>query len=313
MAHKISVIGAAGRVGETAAQVIAQRDLCQELALFDIHDGRTKGTALDIAETGPLFGFDTNVVGGNDPAILADSDILVVTAGFPRKPGMTRQDLLSKNVEIIDNIAANATKYAPNAIMIIVSNPVDIITYRAFTKLGWDRSRVFGQAGVLDSARMATFLAEETGFSTKDIQACVLGGHGDTMVPMLRYTTVSGIPVENFIAKDKLDAIVDRTRHGGAEVLGLKENSSAYQAPGTATADMVEAIVNKRNRIMPCVAILDGEYGQNDIAMGVPCVLGEGGLRNIVELKLNNEEQAGFDKTIGQLRADVEELKNLGL
>lgn len=308
--NKITIIGA-GRVGEACALTIAKQDLCKQLVLLDLDADATRGTALDIAQTAPIFGFDTEVTGGSDASLIKDSGIIVVTAGFPRKPGMSRQDVLGKNVPIIDGVVENAKRYAPNAILLIVSNPVDVLTYRAFQQAGWPRERVFGQAGVLDAARMACFVAQETGFSAKDINALVLGGHGDTMVPMIRYTTVNGVSVERFLSPTQIEQIIQRTRHGGAEILNLKKVSSAYQAPGNATAAMVDAIVHKRNRLMPTVAILNGEYGEKDLAMGVPCILSEGGIRKIVELELNSQEKQFFDVSVQQLRKDIVELKAL--
>ncbi|HEX5637543.1 MAG TPA: malate dehydrogenase, partial [Gammaproteobacteria bacterium] len=227
---KITVVGA-GRVGESTAQFIASRDLCRELVLIDINEGAASGAALDIQEDGPLFSFDTRLSGGSNPELMADSELIIVTAGIPRKPGMSRSDVLATNVRVTDEIVANTLKYAPDAMMLFVSNPVDILTYRAWKKTGWDRNRIFGQAGVLDSTRMASFIAMETGYSALDIDAMVLGGHGDSMVPMMRYTTISGIPVENFLDQKALEKIVQRTRSGGAEILALRQNSSAFDAP----------------------------------------------------------------------------------
>jgi malate dehydrogenase len=242
---------------------------------------------------------------------LADSDLVVVTAGFPRKPGMSRSDVLAANVKIIDEVTDHIVEHAPDAIVLVVSNPVDTLTYRVAQRTGWPRSRVFGQAGVLDASRMAAFIAEETGFSALDITTIVLGGHGDTMVPMPRYCTVNGVPVSNFIAPDRLEAIIERTRKGGAEILALRKNSSAYDAPAAAVAAMVDAISNNRRRLMPCVALLEGEYGKRDIAMGVPCVLDERGLSEVVELELDERERADFERSSAAVHEDIERLASI--
>ncbi|MCW9013451.1 MAG: malate dehydrogenase [Gammaproteobacteria bacterium] len=307
---KITVVGA-GRVGESTAQFMASRDLCGEIALLDINEGAASGAALDIQEGAPLFSFDTRLSGGADPEIMTDSDLIIVTAGIPRKPGMSRSDVMATNVKVTDEIVANTLKFAPDAMMLFVSNPVDILTYRAWQKTGWDRSRIFGQAGVLDSTRMASFISLETGYSALDIDAMVLGGHGDSMVPMMRYTTISGIPVENFLDKKSLDGIVDRTRNGGAEILALRQNSSAFDAPAAAVAVMVDAIVNDRKRILPSVALLDNEYGCKDMAIGVPTVLGKNGMEKVIELELNQQEQTDFNNSVAQVKKDLEVLATL--
>ena len=302
---KITVVGA-GRVGESTAQFIATRDLCRELVLIDINEGTASGAALDIQEDGPLFSFDTRLRGGSKPELMADSDLIIITAGIPRKPGMSRSDVMATNVRVIDEIVANTLKYAPHAMLLVVSNPVDILTYRAWKKTGWDRNRIFGQAGVLDATRMASFIAMETGYSALDIDAMVLGGHGDSMVPMMRYTTISGIPVENFLDQKTLDKIVQRTRSGGAEILALRQNSSAFDAPAASVAIMVDAIVHDRKRIMPTVALLDNEYGESNIAIGVPTVLGKNGMEKVIELKLNASEKKDFDNSVTMVRKDMQ-------
>jgi malate dehydrogenase len=307
---KIAVIGS-GRVGEATTLFLAQQNLAKEIVLLDVKGDYAAGTALDIAQTAPIFRFDTQIIGSGDMSVMHDAQLVIVTAGFPRKPGMSRSDVLQSNVQIIDNVVENVLRYAPNSMILVVSNPVDIITYRAFKKAGFSRNRVFGQAGVLDSARMATFIAMETGFSAKDINAMVLGGHGDSMVPMMRYTTINGISVERFLSAEQTAAIVTRTRNGGAEVLKLKEISSAYQAPGASTVEMVDAIVHDRKRVLPTVAILDGEYGQHDVAMGVPVVLGKHGMEKIIELELNQDEQKMFTASVNSVRQDVGELAKL--
>lgn len=308
--NKITVVGA-GRVGESTAQFIASKDLCRELVLIDIKEGAAEGAALDIQEDAPLFRFDTRLIGGTDYALMADSDLIIVTAGIPRKPGMSRSDVLEINVKVTDEIVAQTLKYAPNSKMLFVSNPVDILTLRAWQKTGWDRSRIFGQAGVLDSTRMASFIALETGYSSLDIDAMVLGGHGDCMVPMMRYTTISGIPVSNFLDQKTIDDIITRTRNGGAEILALRQNSSAFDAPAAAVAVMVDAIVNDRKRILPTVAILENEYGCNELAIGVPCVLGKDGMEKVISIEMNKDEKANFNQSVVAVSKDMLTLANL--
>ena len=308
--NKITIVGA-GRVGESTAQFIAEKDMCREIALLDINKGAAEGAALDIQEVAPLFKYDTRLYGGCDGSLMADSDLVIVTAGLPRKPGMTREDLLTSNINIVDGILDNAMKHAPDALLLFVTNPVDVVTYYASKKTGWPRNRIFGQAGVLDSSRMASFIAMETGYSTLDINTMVLGGHGDTMVPMHRYTTIAGIPISNFLAKDKLDDIVERTRHGGAEILALRQNSSAYDAPAASVAEMVDTIVNDRKRILPTVSVLEGEYGHNDIAIGVPAVLGKDGMEKIILLEMNDEETAMFHNSATIVQSHIDLLKKI--
>lgn len=307
---KVTIVGA-GRVGETVAQILAEEELCREVALLDVREDVPDGVALDIFQTSPFFHFDTQVTGSDDPAIMSGSDIIVVTAGFPRKPGMSRSDVLEANLGIIDSVCDSAVKYAPDAMMILVSNPVDVLTYRAQERTGWGPQRVFGQAGVLDSSRMAGFIAMETGFSSRDITTIVLGGHGDTMVPLPRFCTINGIPVGHFIGKERLEQIIQRTRSGGAEILALRKTSSAYDAPGAAVAAMIDSISHNRRRIMPCVALLDGEYGEADIAMGVPCILGEKGVEDIVQLDLNEKEQKMFRESVAYIRSDLDKMKDI--
>ena len=308
--NKISIVGA-GRVGEATAQFIAYQNMCHEIALLDINKGAAEGAALDIQEVSPLFQYDTRLYGGSDYSLLEGSDLIIITAGLPRKPGMSRSDLLATNVGISNGILEGVIKHAPNSMLLFVSNPVDIITYNAFLKTGWPRNRIFGQAGVLDSSRMASFIAMETGYSSLDINAMVLGGHGDTMVPMLRYTTISGIPVSQFINEEKLSEIVDRTRNGGAEILALRQNSSAYDAPAASVAEMVDAIVYDRKRIMPTVCILEGEYGHENMALGVPAVLGKNGVEKIITLEMNDEEIAMLNNSAELVQKDLELLKQL--
>ncbi len=306
---KITIIGA-GRVGESTAQILANEELAHEVTLIDIREGVARGTALDIQESATLFGFDTRVTGDEDPAAMAGSDLVIVTAGLPRKPGMSRSDVLDANLEIIRGITADIQRHAPEAIVIMVTNPVDVLTYAVWKQTGWPRHRVFGLSGVLDAARMASFIALETGFSIRDITTLVLGGHGDSMVPMSRYTTINGIPIAHFLGQGQIDRIVERTRNGGAEILALKKTSSANDSPAAAVATMVNAVCNDRKRVLPCVAILDGEYGERDLAIGVPVVLAAEGMRQVVELELSEEEQRQFAASVAQVRKDLAALSN---
>lgn len=308
--NKITIVGA-GRVGESTAQAIAVQDMSNEIVLIDIRQGAAEGAALDIQESAPLFKFDTKVTGGSDYSLMADSNLVIVTAGLPRKPGMSRSDVLSSNIPIMDEIISAAMKYAPDCILLFITNPVDVITYYAHQKTGWSRNRILGQAGVLDSSRMASFIAMETGHSNNDINTMVLGGHGDTMVPMLRYATISGIPVSHFLSEDKLEAIVERTRKGGAEILNLRQNSSAFDAPAASVTVMVDSIVYDRKRILPTVSILEGEYGHEDIAIGVPVVLGKDGVEEVFNLDMTKEETDDFNKSAAIVKSDIDLLKNL--
>jgi malate dehydrogenase len=307
---KISIIGA-GRVGESTAQFLAAGDMCREIALLDVRQSAAEGAALDIQEMAPLYGFDTRLYGGSDYALIEDSELIVVTAGLPRKPGMSRSDLLASNVAITNTILEGVTRHAPNSMLLFVSNPVDVLTYHAFVETGWPRNRIFGQAGVLDSSRMASFIAMETGYATQDISTMVLGGHGDTMVAMLRYTTISGIPISNFMSKEKLDSIVERTRNGGAEILALRGTSSAYDAPAASVAKMVDAIVHDRKRILPTVSVLEGEYGHHNLAIGVPAVLGINGMEQIISLDMNDEETTLFHNSAALVQKDIDLLKSV--
>ncbi len=306
--HKIAIIGA-GRVGESAAHNIAKAELAREIVLIDIKEGMPQGTALDIQESAPIFEFDTKLTGSNDLRSLANADLVIVTAGVPRKPGMSRSDVLDTNLAVANGVVDAMIAHAPYAMLLMVTNPVDVLTYAAWKRSGWPRERIFGMAGVLDSARMASFVALETGYSVKDITAMVLGGHGDTMVPMTRFTCINGVPIEHFLPKDKIEKIVERTRNGGAEVLGLRKTASAYDAPAAAIAKMVDAIAHNRRQILPGVAILKGEYGMKDIAMGVPIVLGDKGLAQVIELPLTADESAAFSHSAEIVRADLSKLK----
>jgi malate dehydrogenase len=307
--HKIAIVGA-GRVGEAAAHNLAKAELAREIALIDIQEGVPQGVALDIQESAPIFGFDTRLTGHTDLAALKGADLVIVTAGIPRAPGMSRSDVLDTNLAVVHGVVDKMLALAPAAMLLMVTNPVDVLTYAAWKRTGWDRRRVFGMAGVLDAARMASFVALETGFSAKDITAMVLGGHGDTMVPMPRFTTIHGISIEHFLPPDRIASIIQRTRGGGAEILGLRKTASAYDAPAAAIARMVDAISRHRRQILPGVAVLDGEYGERDICMGVPIVLGEQGMERVIELPLTTEEQAQFKKSVASVRADIARLKS---
>ncbi|GAB4508142.1 MAG: malate dehydrogenase [Sulfuricaulis sp.] len=306
--NKITIVGA-GRVGESAAHNLAKAELCREVMLIDIKEGVPQGTALDIQESAPIFDFDTTLSGSNDLHAMAGSDLVVITAGIPRKPGMSRSDVLDTNLGVIYGIVDVLLQTAPAALLLVVSNPVDVLTYAAWKRTGWPRHRVFGMAGVLDSARMASFVAMETGFSVRDITAMVLGGHGDTMVPMTRFTCINGIPIEHFLSQEQIQKIVKRTREGGAEILSLRKTASAYDAPAAAIAAMVDAISHNRRHILPGVAVLEGEYGLHDICMGVPVVFGENGVEQVIELPLNTQEAAEFKRSAEMVRADLVKLK----
>jgi malate dehydrogenase len=305
--NKITIVGA-GRVGESTAHNLAKHELCREVMLIDIKEGVPQGAALDIQESAPQFGFDTKLRGSNDMADMAGSDLIINTAGIPRKPGMSRSDVLDINLKIVYDICDTMKQVAPNAMFLVVSNPVDILTFAAYKKLGWERNRVFGMAGVLDSSRMASFVAMETGLSVKDITAMVLGGHGDTMVPMTRFTCVNGISIAHFLEQDTLDRIIKRTREGGAEILALKKTSTAYDAPAAAVASMVSAMSHDRKRVLPTVAALDGEYGQKNMCMGVPAVLGENGVEKVIDLELKADEQKMFNESVEAIRKDLDRL-----
>lgn len=286
---KVTVIGA-GNVGATCANVIAQKDIVNKVVLLDIKEGVAEGKALDIWETAPVNEYSTRVNGyTNDYSQTKNSEVVVITSGLPRKPGMSRDDLIATNAGIVRSVTENVIKYSPDAKIIVVSNPLDVMTYCAFLTAKVDSSRVFGMAGVLDTARYRAFIASELNISPKDVQAMLLGGHGDTMVPLPRYTTVSGIPVTELIPADKLTAIIDRAKNGGGEIVNLL-GTSAWYAPGAAAAQMVESIVKNENRIFPCCALLNGQYGLKDIYLGVPVKLGKNGIEQIIELKLNKEE-----------------------
>lgn len=288
---KVTVVGA-GNVGATCADVLAYREIANEIVIVDIKEGVAEGKALDIFQKSPITMYDSRTVGvTNDYTKTADSDVVVITSGLPRKPGMTRDDLIGVNAGIVKSVTENVVKYSPNAVIIIVSNPLDVMTYQAHLVSKFPRTKVIGMAGVLDTARYKAFLAEALNVSVKDIQAVLLGGHGDTMVPLPRYTTVGGIPVTELIDEEKLNAIVERTKVGGGELVKLM-GTSAWYAPGAAAAQMVEAIIRDQKRVFPVCVKLDGEYGINDCYLGVPVVLGKNGVEKVIELKLSEEEMA---------------------
>ena len=302
--RKIAVVGP-GRVGESTAEFLAQQSLCRELVLLGTKESVAQGIALDIQESAPLFGFDTKVSGGADPVLLTDADLVIITAGQPRKPGMNRDELRDANLAVLHSVVANVMKYAPAATLIVVSNPVDVLTYHAWKQTGWPRARVFGLSGVLDSARMASFVAQASGYSVRDITALVIGGHGDAMVPLPEYTCINGIPIKNFLDETTISKLIEHTRQGGAEILALKQTSSAYDSPAAAIATMVEAVIRNRKRILPCVAVLDGEYGQRDIALGVPVVLGDAGMEKVIELPLTEDELRALQRSARSVRASL--------
>ena len=287
---KVTIVGA-GNVGATCANVVAHKELAEEVVLLDIKEGLAEGKALDIWQTSPINLFDSRTTGAtNDYAASANSDVVVITSGLPRKPGMSRDDLIATNAGIVKSVTESVIEYSPNAVVIIVSNPLDVMCYCAYLTAKIDSSRVFGMAGILDTARYRAFLATELNVSPKDIQAVLMGGHGDTMVPLPRYTTVAGIPVTEMIDEATLNGIVDRTKKGGGEIVNLL-GTSAWYAPGAAAAQMVESIVRNQHRIFPCCAWLEGQYGQDNIYLGVPAKLGKSGIEEIIELKLNDGEQ----------------------
>jgi malate dehydrogenase len=309
---KVTVVGA-GNVGATCANVLAQREVANEIVLLDIKEGYAEGKALDIWETSPINLYDSRITGStNDYSKTAGSEVVVITSGLPRKPGMTRDDLIATNAGIVKSVTEQAIKYSPDAKIVIVSNPLDVMTYAAYLTAKVDSSRVFGMAGVLDTARYRSFLAMELNVSPKDIQAVLMGGHGDTMVPLPRYTTVAGIPVTEMISEDKLNAIIARTKKGGGEIVNLL-GTSAWYAPGAAAAQMVEAIVKDQKRIFPTCAWLNGEYGLKDMYLGVPVKLGINGIEEIIELDLNEQEKGLLYESANSVREVMEVLDKMNL
>ena len=301
MVNKITVVGA-GNVGATAAQRIAEKELARHVVMVDVAEGVPQGKGLDQYQSAPIEGFDTLVIGSNGYEESAGSDIVVITAGIPRKPGMSRDDLVNTNAGIMKTVCEQVKATSPNAIVIVVSNPLDVMCYVAKQVTGFPRERVIGMAGVLDTARYCAFLAMAMDVSVKDIRAMVLGGHGDTMVPLVSYTSVSGIPVTQLLDKPTLDAIVQRTRDGGAEIVKYLKTGSAYYAPSAGAVQMVEAIVHDQKRILPCAAWLDGEYGMSGLYLGVPCKLGRNGLEKVIEVTLSPDERAALEKSAQAVR-----------
>ncbi len=304
---KISVVGA-GFVGSTCAHWAAQKEL-GDVVLLDVNEGSAKGKALDLFEASPVKGFDSKVTGTSSYEDISESDIIIITAGIPRKPGMSRDDLLKTNAKIMKTVCNGVKKYAPNTVVIVVSNPLDAMAYVAKQTLGFPRNRVIGMAGVLDSARFRSFIAEETGFSVKDIHAFVLGGHGDTMVPMPRHCSIGGAFLTEMLSKKKIDALIQRTRKGGAEIVAYLKTGSAYYAPSASVVEMAEAILKDQNRILPCAVYLQGEYGYKDLFVGVLCQLGGNGMEKVIEISLNEEEKAGLDNSVLAVRSLMADLK----
>jgi malate dehydrogenase len=308
MVNKITVVGA-GNVGATAAQRVAEKELARTVVMVDVVEGVPQGKGLDQWQSAPIEGFDSRVVGTNSYDESAGSDLVIITAGIARKPGMSRDDLLNTNAGIVKQVSEQVKKSSPNAIIIVVSNPLDVMCYVAKQASGFPRERVIGMAGVLDTARYRAFLAEALDVSVRDIQAMVLGGHGDTMVPLISYTSVSGIPVTQLMERAALDAIVDRTRNGGAEIVKHLKTGSAYYAPSAGAVQMAEAIVRDQKRILPCSAWLEGEYGMKGLYLGVPCKLGRKGLEKIVEVDLTSDERAALEKSAEAVRDPMKAVK----
>lgn len=304
---KISIIGA-GFVGATAAHWAAEKEL-GDIVVVDIIEGLPQGKALDLFEASPVEGFDARVIGTNSFEETQGSDVVVITSGIPRKPGMSREALLETNQKIVESVVAQVVAKSPNAILILVTNPLDTMTYLAFKRSGLPKGRVMGMAGVLDTARYKAFIAMELNVSVEDIQALLLGGHGDEMVPLPRYTTVSGIPLSQLLPREKIDRIVDRTRKGGAEIVNLLKTGSAFYAPSASAVQMVEAILKDKKRILPCCAYLNGEYGLKDLCFGVPVKLGANGIESIIEIELSNEEKALVAKSAESVKKTIAELK----
>jgi malate dehydrogenase len=307
MRPKVTVVGA-GNVGASVAQYTIEKELA-DVVLVDIVEGMPQGKALDLLEAGPIHRYDCRLTGSNDYNPTANSDIVVITAGLARKPGMSRDDLLLKNAEIVGGVVDQVAPRSPNAILIVVSNPLDAMTHLTWKRSRFPRERVIGMAGILDSARLRTFVALELQVSVENVSAFVLGGHGDTMVPLPRYCTVAGVPITELLAKERIDAIVQRTRDGGAEIVNLLKTGGAFYAPGAAVTEMVEAILKDKRKILPCCAYLDGEYAVKGLFVGVPVKLGRRGIEQIIEISLTSEEQAAFGKSAAAVRELVEKLK----
>ena len=308
MFTKIAVIGA-GNVGATTAQRLAEAELAKTVVLVDVAEGIPQGKALDLAQSGPVYGYDTQMIGTNGYDEVAGAELVVITAGIARKPGMSRDDLLETNAKIIRSVSQEIKRVAPDSIVIVVSNPLDVMCHVALEATGFPKERVIGMAGVLDTSRFRTFIAEAADVSVKDVQAFVLGGHGDSMVPLVRYSSIAGIPLDKFIAQDKLDEIVLRARNGGAEIVKHLKTGSAFYAPAASVLDMVESIVKDKKRILPAAAYLQGEYGVDGLYVGVPCKLGAKGLLQVIELDLTAEEKAALSISVNDVAENVEKLK----
>jgi len=308
MMKKITVVGA-GHVGASLAQRVAEQELAREVIVVDILEGIPQGKGLDQWQSGPIEGFDSKIIGTNDYNLAANSDMFLVTAGIARKPGMSRDDLVRTNAEIVKAVSQEIKRIAPKAIVVVISNPLDVMCWVTKEVTGFPRERVFGMAGILDTARFRTFLGEALDLSVEDIQAMVLGGHGDTMVPLISYTTVSGIPVTQLIDRATLDKIVERTRNGGAEIVAFLKTGSAYYAPSAGAAQMAEAIVKDKKRLLPCSAWLNGEYGISGVYLGVPCKLGAAGLEGIVQVQLTAEEKVSLQKSADSVKKTMEAVK----
>ena len=308
MVNKITVVGA-GNVGATTAQRLAEKELARRVVMVDVAEGIPQGKGLDQWESAPIEGFDSRIIGTNGYEETADSDIVVITAGIARKPGMSRDDLLNTNAGIVKQVSEQVKATSPNAIIVMVSNPLDVMAYVALKVTGFPRERVLGMAGVLDTARYRSFLAEAADVSVRDIQAMVLGGHGDTMVPLISYTSVSGIPITQLMDRATLDAIVDRTRNGGAEIVKHLKTGSAYYAPSAGAVQMAEAIVKDQRRILPCAAWLEGEYGMKGLYLGVPCKLGKNGLEQVIEVELTADERTALEKSAEAVREPMRAIK----
>ncbi|MCL5020492.1 MAG: malate dehydrogenase [Bacteroidetes bacterium] len=305
---KITVVGA-GNVGATVAQRLVDRELANEVVLTDVVEGLPQGKGLDMLESTPVLGSDVNVTGANTYDATAGSDIIVITAGIARKPGMSRDDLLTTNAGVIKSVTEQVAPRSPKSIIIVVSNPLDVMVYAALKVSGFDRNRVIGMAGVLDTARFRSFIASELNVSVEDVQAFVLGGHGDSMVPLVRYTSVAGIPLSELMPADKIEALVKRTRQGGAEIVSLLKTGSAYYAPSAAVVQMVEAITKDKKRILPCSIYLQGEYGMKDVVIGVPVKLGKKGMEQVFEIKLTDAEKSELSKSAEDVKANMAKVK----
>ena len=308
MRKKVTVVGA-GNVGATTAQRLYERGT-MDIVLVDVVEGLPQGKALDMAESGPVLGIDVSITGSNSYEETGDSDVVVVTAGIARKPGMSRDDLLFTNMKIVGSVVEQAVKHSPQAVLIVVSNPLDAMVQHAYGVAGFPKNRVFGMAGILDTARFRTFLAWEMGVSVRDVQAYVLGGHGDQMVPLVKHTTVGGVSISELLSPERLEAVLTRTRTGGGEIVELLKTGSAFYAPSAAIAEMVDAVLMDQKRLLPCAALLEGEYGIDGVYMGVPVILGAGGVERVVELELSDDERAGLNKSADGVRELIEAMAN---